>query len=389
MLATVQDGVTAVPLLIVAAVAVFVRAPPHLAAAEPFTYSVEVGEKEVAFDSSRDGCALLDIPDEPLRAFRRSDGALVGIASHSTTRIFLIATDGTFTRDCRPALESALDPDPEAFRYKTWIGATWTDDGERIVALADNEFRGNEIAGECPYATYYQCWYNAVVLVQSDDGGRTFTVATETRPVASATFGNQAHPGIPRGFFGPSNIVARDDGYRYAVIYTTGGGDQPAGTCLFRSSAVADSDAWQYWTGQAFVPSTYDPYHDTSGRPPCRPIAGLPGRVSSIVEYGGGFIATFAAQGADEAIGKIGVTYSTDLLHWTDYEVILTPQMIWSKTCGEPRYAYPSIVDLTSQDRNFGVIGDAPYLYLTEAAVERCAMTTDRNLVRYPLVFRK
>jgi hypothetical protein len=350
-----------------------------------FPFQIELGPKEVVFDWSRDRCADLDVPDEPLRAFRRDDGAVIGIASHSTTRRFFISPDGKFSCDCVPIMQSRLDPDPAHFNYKTWIASTWANDGEHIVGLADNEFRGNELAGECPFETYYRCWYNAVVVVESRDGGAHFDVKPGS-PIAVADFDNREMPGVPRGYFGPSNIIEHDDA-RYAVIYTTGGREQPSGTCLFRSREPGDIGSWEYWAGKAFVRSAYDPYRDAHSRPPCMPIRSLPGRVSSISRYGEGFVAVFAVQGADQRIGKIGIAFSENLLEWSGSRVLLTPQMIWSTVCGQPRYAYPSIIDLGAKGRNFDDITSAPYLYLTEAVVEGCAMTTKRNLVRYRLIF--
>ncbi|GAB1717512.1 MAG: hypothetical protein NTAFB05_25540 [Nitrobacter sp.] len=282
-------------------------------------------------------------------------------------------------------MESEVNPDPSRFAYRTWLASTWTDDGNVIFALGDNEFHGQKVAGACPFHSYLQCWYNAVVALRSNDGGRSFH-KLPMKPIGAADFTHRSHPGVPRGFFGPSNIIKQGTQF-YVSIYTTGGGDQPSGTCLFRTSDLTHAAAWRYWTGDGFEPSAYDPYSDKGGRKPCKPLS-VPGRISSIVRAGDTYIAIYSAQGADQTVGRIGYMTSKDLLNWKPGGILLSVQMLWSKSCGGDRYAYPSVVDLTASDRNFQDIRKKPYLYVMRGRMKGCYLTIDRDLVRYSLVLQ-
>lgn len=331
-------------------------------------------------------CADLDIPDEPLRAFRRNDGIIIAFASHSVTRKFTISSDGTFHHDCAVVMESALNLDPAEFNYRTWIAATWTDDGKYVIALGDNEFHGQVVSGQCKFSTYLQCWYNAVVLLESHDSGNSFK-RMPGPPVAAAAFDNRAFAGKPRGFFGPTNIF-RHGAFHYALIYTPGGGDQKQGTCLFRAKDVSRVESWEYWTGSKFTRSAYNPFRETAGREPCQPVEGIPGRLSSVVwdERSQTFLGSMAVQGPDQSIGRIDIRSSKNLLKWTPLRAVMTVPMLWSKTCDHlNKIAYPSIIDLSSKSRNFEEIADNPYLYITEGVVNGCALTLERNLVRAKL----
>src|SRR5207245_531078 len=125
------------------------------------------GAAESVYSWKTQRCADLNIPDEPFRALRRDDGEIVGFLAHSTTRAVVFTSTGRVRNDCKPIFESEDNPDPSAFSYRTWIAATWTDDGKTVFALADNEFHGQKVAGACPYPTYLQCWFNAVIVLRS------------------------------------------------------------------------------------------------------------------------------------------------------------------------------------------------------------------------------
>jgi hypothetical protein len=358
------------------------------AAQKPPPIAIQVvSEKEVVFESKRQGCAQFDLPDTPLHAFRRSDGQIVGFATHHVNRRFFISATGEFRRDCEAVFRGDHDPDPAAYNDRIWILAPWTLDGQNIVALGHNEYQGEKHPGRCAYKKYNECWYNSIVLLQSRDGGRSFQKMPGTLPIATATFRYEDHQGQPRGFFGPTNMVEHA-GRFHTVIFTTGGEGQKRGNCLFRSSRPADDAAWEYWTSEGFRPSRRDPYKATESSLPCEPLWGLGGRVWSIARHkaSGMYLATVGMQPADAATGMIGISTSEDLIRWSRPIPLFSVPLIWSRNCADKvRYGYPALLDLSSEDRMFSDVGDEPHIYMTELHFEKCGGTFDRNLIRYRL----
>lgn len=86
---------------------------------EPFPNPVlkVVGEDEVVFDWSKDGCESLDIPDLPARAFRDNQGNIQLIATHYVNRRFVGPDLNTLKRDCQVIQQSASLEDPSLYSY--------------------------------------------------------------------------------------------------------------------------------------------------------------------------------------------------------------------------------------------------------------------------------
>ena len=354
---------------------------------------IQIGEPNVVFDWTRNRCAESDIPDTSLRLFVRDDAQIIGFATHYNARRFLISRQSEFRRDCAVVFESAADADPARFNDWIWVASTWTDDGKTVVALGHNEYHGEKHPGHCQSGLFRDCWYNAIMLLKSEDGGRTFR-RLDLPPIAAPVFTYQEFqetPGIqgkPRGFFEPTNIVSMN-GFYYTLIYTTGGGNQAPGTCVFRTADLLKPNAWEYWIGDSYAPSSRNPYaHENLASPPCKPIVGHPERFSSIVRHrpSGTYLATVGMQSGPYPQGVIGITTSRDLEHWTPLIPIMNAPMFWSTNCENSfRFGFPTIVDLSSSDRNFTDIGDEPYLYVTKMKVERCGGLLNRDLVRFRL----
>jgi len=345
---------------------------------------------EVVFDS-RNGCDREDIPDIALRVFRRADGQRVGFGSHYTTRTFMIDADGSFRRDCALVLTSAKNPDPGRYDDRTWIAATWTDDGKTVIALGHNEFQGNQHWGTCAYREYLQCWYNSIVLLKSVDAGRTFARIPGAMPIANADFTHAERQGEPRGFFEPSNIIKKG-GFFYTLIFTAGAGEQKRGTCLFRTKRLEVDSAWEYWTRSGFAPSARDPYRQKMPTTdPCQPLRNLRGPAWSIVRHRGTglYLASVGVQNPNMQTGVIEISVSKDLLHWSAPVAVLNVPIIWSQIRSDQRrYSYAALLDLTSADRNFGDVGDRPQLYLSEIDISGGNTTFNRRLIRYGLSLR-
>jgi hypothetical protein len=227
-------------------------------------------------------------------------------------------------------------------------------------------------------------------LLESNDGGESFTKIPDSAPVATAAFKFEVGEGQPRGFFNPTNMIEKD-GYKFLIMYTNGGESQKRGSCLFRSAKIDDHNAWEYWTGKEFVKSSFDPYTSSEAPPPpCQPLSGLDGRIWTITRHvpTGLYVAAMGMQGPNQASGAAGLIFSKDLISWFGLTKLFDTPMLWSRTCDNTlRVGYLSLLDLTAKDRNFSELRDQPYLYFTELPVAQCRTSFHRDLVRYRLNF--
>ncbi len=189
--------------------------------APPLAAVTVVGAPETVFAAPRDGCTPVDLPDAPVRAYRDAAGGVVLFGLHFDNRALRGAGLERLAIDCRLVLASGGREDPAAFDDRSWITATWTEDGRRVQALVHHEYQANTHPGRCRHEAYLACWYNTILGVSSDDGGRTFVRPAPPRIVAGAPFPQDRHQGRHRGFFNPSNIVP-DCRWRYVLVATTG-----------------------------------------------------------------------------------------------------------------------------------------------------------------------
>ncbi len=219
------------------------------------------GPPQVVFDWTTDRCEDLDIPDLPARAFRDADGRVQLISAHFINRRFVGADLDHVTHDCSVILGSALNPDPAAFDEHEWIAAPYTPDGKTVYALIHDEYHGWEHPGQCMNTTYDEkCWYNAITLAVSSDGGRTYADYPSPRLVASVPYRYVPGDG-PVGVFTPSNIVHNaQDGYYYALVYVNVR-QSYIGNCLIRTKNLFEPGSWRAWSGGTTFTMTFvDPY---------------------------------------------------------------------------------------------------------------------------------
>jgi hypothetical protein len=142
------------------------------------------------------------------------------IASHYTNRRMSGPDLDHLTRDCGVLIPSHYNPDPARFDDREWIRSTYTLDGTTVFALVHDEYQGHTRPGRCPSGEYFACWYNAVTLAASTDGGATFEHAAPQpgHLVASIPYPYVSHSG-PIDIFQPSNIAHKQaDGYYYALL---------------------------------------------------------------------------------------------------------------------------------------------------------------------------
>jgi hypothetical protein len=360
-----------------------------------------VGPEKIVFDWSTRACSPLDYPDLPARAFRDSRGRVQLIASHDVTRRMVGPDLDHLRRECRPVFSSHRDPRPAAFDDREWIGATYTRDGRTVFALVHNEYQGHRHRGRCPSGEYEKCWYNALTLAVSRDGGRSFSHAPAPRHrVAGVPYRYLPDAG-PVGLLQPSNIVWRPaDRHFYALLLAFGYRAQPRGSCLMRTKTIADPTSWRAWDGTGFRVRFADPYRE---RPEprahvCRPIAR--DQISEMSQsltfntYFERFLLVGTAGAYDRSKGRDvwGIYYSLsdDLLHWSERKLIFEAELPWTHRCGDrDPIIYPALIDPNSPHRNFGTTDRRAYLYFTRFNYTSCRQPSDRDLVRVPIEFSR
>ena len=357
----------------------------------PLSALTVVGPPTTVFKAGRDACDGADVPDAPARAFRDASGSVALFGMHYRNRAMRGPDLDHLKLDCTVVLDSGEKADPALYDDRSWITATWTEDGRAVAALVHHEYQANEHEGRCTAKVYMACWYNTVVAAASADGGRSFTRATPPAVVAGAPFRQEVGQGRHRGFFNPSNIVG-DGRWRYALISTTGweaaGGDQPAGVCLFRTDRPSDPTRWRAWTGLGFTATFPDPYRKPSLlSETCKPVGPFPAPVGAVVRHrgSGAWIAVFMAS-AGGVFPQSGFywTTSSDLLAWDQPRLLLAGPTLYDDACAAAGdlVAYPSLLDPGATGRNFDDVGDTALLTYATLRHEGCTVTSERDLVR-------
>jgi len=355
-----------------------------------------VGSEQRVFDWSTQACSAspLDIPDAPARAFRDANGRVHLIASHFITRAETGPALDSVQHDCRRVMGSDFDGDPARFSDREWLTAPYTDDGRVVYALVHNEYQGDKHPGRCPSGVYERCWYNAITLARSGDGGRTFTQkAPPQHLVASIPYPYKPDAG-PIGLFHPSNIVYRDaDQHYYALIQAEQFSAQRRGTCVIRTHRLDEPSAWRAWDGRSFSVSFANPYRDdvSPSRHVCAPVSfdqiGSGTNSLTFNTYLDKYVLVSAA-----GFPRPGFYYSTsdDLIEWAPRRLIREAEQVFTYECGDSNpVAYPSLLDPDSPSRNFETTGRRPWLYFTRFHFIDCKNNPNRDLVRIRVRFSK
>ena len=354
----------------------------------PISMSV-TGSDQVVFDWTTDRCDDIDYPDLPARAFRDASGNVQLIATHYENRRMIGPDLDHLTHPCDVVLPSDYNTDPSAFDDYEWLSAPYTTDGTHVYALIHDEYDAWEIPGACsvPFPqSFTACWYNAITLAVSSDGGASYHDATPGL-VAGVPFPYVDGNGMD-GVFTPSNIVHNPaDGYYYAFGYVNER-QSYIGNCLFRTKNLADPTSWRAWSGgNSFDMTFVDPYGpnpDPSAHL-CRPLQiGFPADLQpNSLTY-----STVAHEWMLVGMAAAGdyYTLSPDLVHWSTPVLFYRRLITWTYQCGDPDpTAYPSLIDPSSTSMNFTTTGTTAYLYFTVFHYVDCAQTEDRDLVRVPV----
>lgn len=369
----------------------------ELGRAEPVTTTAQIrpaGPPEVVFDWSEDACEQTQIPDLPVRAFRDFRGRTQLLLSHFDNFRMIGASLDRLRVDCRAVMRSDKSASVRRYSDREWIGSLYTTNGRTVWALIHDEYQGNRHPGRCPSGRYLNCWYNAITLARSTDGGRSYRQAPPPRHlIAAAPYRYRPEIGVA-GVFTPSNIVTGPDGAHYALVRVRDPSGM-RGTCLLRTPRVWKPRRWRAWDGNGFDGAFTDPYRSRA-RPnlPCRPVGS--GRIAEMVEsltYStalDSYLLVGLAPPGEVSIGPkaTGIYFSTsrDLVNWTPRKLLTRATTKQTYRCDGPSpIAYPSLVDPSSPSRTFATTGSYPFLYYTQFRYEDCRKTPERDLVRIPV----
>lgn len=370
---------------------------PLLAAVSPARgASIEIaGPPRTVFDWSREACAPAESPDLPARVFRDGSGRVQLLLSHYENYRLIGPSLGRLHPDCHPVMGSIEDGRPSAFADMEWIGSVFTRNGRTVWALVHDEYQGNRHPGRCPSGSYYRCWYNAVTLARSTNGGRTYEPAPQTpeRLVAGPSFRYRSGIGS-RGVFAPSNIVVGPDGAYYSLVRVRDLAGQ-RGVCVIRTRRISSPSSWRAWDGHGFGARFRDPYRSRDRRlAPCRLVD--PGFIAEMTEsltYSESlnrFLLVGLAPPGPLSVGRkvrgVYFSTSTDLVHWEPRKLVMSAVTKQDYRCGGPApIAYPSVIDPRSRSRTYATSGSKPFLYFTQFRYRNCHQTEDRDLMRVRL----
>ncbi|MGH8542399.1 MAG: hypothetical protein ACREX3_01875 [Gammaproteobacteria bacterium] len=360
------------------------------------------GREEVVLEGERFDCPNRYLPDAPVRAFRDGDRKIQLIVPHHEAYRMMGPDLHNLALDCAPVFRSDLEADPARFNDREWLSSVYALDDERLVALVHMEYQGHRHPGRCRAGRYGDCWYNAITLAKSTDGGESFHHLSPPEHLV-ASLPSRYRPGQgPAGVFSPSNVVFRaEDGFYYVLVRVVPYGDANRRVCVLRTRDPSDPNAWRAWDGESFDYSFSNPYSDAGERPDsalCEPVATAEIQtMSQSVTFNtelDRFLLVGTASRIDPRSRRLqtGFYYSLskDLIHWTERQLLLETGTPNTFECGDPDpLSYPSVIDPDSRSRNFETSGRRPYLYFVRIHMEDCRPTGYRDLVRLPIEIRK
>lgn len=358
--------------------------------------------EEIVLRGYEGPCPHRFLPDAPARAFRDGQGQIQLTVAHQQTYRMVGPTLDRLVLRCEPIFSSDAEPDPALFSDREWLSSVYALDGQRVVALVHMEYQGNEHPGQCPTRRYEDCWYNAITLALSEDGGRSFAQPTPPNHLVASLPERYRPSEGPAGMFTPSNIVLRpEDGRYYAMVQVIPYGDGQWGTCVMRTRDPTDPSSWRAWNGESFTHGFRNPYVDTAdGTIPedCevvspREIQGMSHSLTYNL-YLERFLLVGIARRIDPRTRNVraGIFYSLseDLIRWKPRRPLLEAEVPWTFDCGDPDpINFPSVIDPLSESRNFETSSRRIYLYFTRIHMQGCRQTGERDLVRVPIEFNK
>jgi hypothetical protein len=390
---------------------------PASAPAGAYTFGPNIqvlGPEQTVFDWTTQSCNGYYAADSPARAWRDSANQVHLTISSDESVAMVGSSLNTVAVDCaHTLLPSDFNADPSTYDDHEWLHSPYTVDGTKVYALIHDEYHGWEHPGECstqgvpprpklftlPVGGYNPaCWYNAITLATSTDGGYTFTHAAPPAHLVASVPYTYSESTAPYGYFSPSNIIRKSDGYFYVMFQAEAYQAQQVGVCAARTKNLANPASWRAWDGTGYNVQFIDPY--TNPAPPeshvCTPVD-FP-NIEKMVQgltyntFFGKYLLIGATGLYDPVRQQIvyGVYYSTssDLINWSLRELVMEAVLPWTYQCGDDNpILYPVVLNPSSTDRNFGTTGQKVNLYFTRFNYVNCVGGNDRDLIRIPIKF--
>ncbi len=373
-------------------------APPAPTTTPPEIELSIVGDEEIVFDWTVDRCEDDAIPDLAVRAIRDVDEN-VQLYLGNTNGYRMVGPDlDAVEPECTAVSRSTLDADPARFTDTEWLASLHTDDGETIYALVHNEYQGHQHAGQCPQQEYLACWFNAITMKVSTDGGESYSYIAEPpgHHVASLPLTYEAGLGAT-GLRAPSNIITGPDGFFYSFINAAGVNSTPQWVCLMRTDTVAEPTSWRFWDGSGFEGRFINPYTEPTDTPAaheCQPLdqADIGHALNDSVTYNTALdryvlIGVSADQIDGREVWGWYYSFSTDLIDWDRRKLLVEMPLPWTVNSpgSDLSYLYPSLLDPDSTSRTFETTDLQAYVYMTRNNAGHASL--DRDLVRVPVEF--
>jgi hypothetical protein len=324
------------------------------------------GQPEIVVGASDMTCAgaeeqNVDVPDMPPSAFRRSDRSVVMLASNRNN--FILegpSLDKVARSHCASLLTSAHDTDPARFRDNEWLLAVLMVSDARAIGLVHDEYHGEEHGvPSCSrsISKERECWYAATTIVESNDGGRTFSrPAAPGSVIAALPYPFQA--GLKRAGTGsPKALMNPRDGFLYVMVtFVDRSRGIGASQCLLRASPQ-NPVRWLAWDGGEFSQDIGSAYAPRRARD-CVSVLGANVMSVKYLPRYKLFVAISTAR------DRLEYRFSSDLVHWSKPQLLRTFQSFPDYTGGpgDPLW-YFSLLDPSSGSPNFDTLEGRPYLY--------------------------
>ena len=371
--------------------------------APPDPGSVSMGSEVVLFDSgSNQGCGFLPFPDASIFpiTFAEAGGArvqlnTVDLAGNNYWIKGHIDGSGTITSlemDCSVIMASARSPDATAFRGSEWLMGFYKQSDSTLFGLIHDEYYGGDYPPEdsftvpasarCPSGDPIKCWYGAVGIAASSDGGDTFAPigSPPDHVIARPSFDYPVGIGFATGYTGNTNPVRMPDGYFYSVLVEWDTSDAQR-LCPARTQDLSNPASWRAWDGATFAASAPTGSDCTGVSIPVFPF------YLGYSSYFGSAILV----GVDQ--DGFAYTVSHDLVHWSRAVSLGGIQPSWvNYVAGWGNFNYASLVDTSAlletsnADSASGVItGQFPWLVL----VDHYGFNYNTRIVFWPLTLSK
>jgi len=359
------------------------------------------GPVVTVYDWKTQRCEPSDVPDAAARAFRDTSGKIHLFAASDKARPFLGSSLDNLRHSCQVVYQGNRSNSLEKFDDEGWLESFFTQNGRDVIALVSMDYHPGRHKLPClnDNAKSGRCWYSAITLAQSSDGGDTFLNSSSPgRVIVAPPMKFSMSFTRPEGAFVPSNIIHVGGSFFFLVSMSMTEGGK-AGECLFRSDNIMDASSWRAWDGKSYSIHLEDPYkrhvdkaefssENITAQNLCEPVKSLaaaPVRTLLKLSKGGYLAVSVAAVTSNPNVPTVVAQTSQDLINWSrPVEVVSVP--IYEANGGRKgrsAFYYPSLIDPNSKSPSFDSIdGSEVYLFLTRMTY---GAGVDRDLVRIPL----